>query len=301
MIAKLGAYEKALDEQVEWSRSPQIGLRVLSRAENNARLALESLDSVDAMKRVNSGLGKASQWFFSNSVVQLYEGNSDGWELYEKALYLSSWEARTHIRIYCHLNPLGHPYRLPSYFSHAKNLISALAHGATLKSSETMGAFFLSEATEHDLTFDLYGERLPEMNAFPLWLYCKQADLDWAEVVEQRFPQVTLGIFQRVSDSWDDIDALSDAIVRMLDVHLERLEVKQQVYLEFHGKPFSLIPTEYYALVRVRRKLGLETPKPKHRLLQEGLFGEIPDTLPKGEDTIFDQAISRVKELFPDV
>lgn len=304
MIAKLGIYEKALAENIEWVSSPNIGYSVLESGHQDAEIALqffEGGEGIAGSKKTKSCLGFAATWHFFNAAVQLEAGNPEGWRHYEKSLHLSVWEPRIRIRLYRHLNPLGDRYKKPGYFGHAKHLIGGLAHPGEEMSVCRIGEYFLSEATETDLTFDMYGERLPELNSFILWLYCQSEEEDWEERVIKRVPLSDMGVFQSVVDAWKDEHALEKALSGILDVHLARLEVKQQVYSEFHHMPFSLIPTEYYAIKNVRAKLGLNTPQPKHRLLEEGLFGEMPEKLPKGEDTIFDEAIRRVQELFPDV
>lgn len=290
--------QKSIKDHREWVETPSIGSSVLKAAIREVESYL-SEDFLSLKKFLSLSLHSAGVWHFLNGMIKLVDGELDqGWKEYERGLRYFSWTSRIHIRVWRELSATGEPYKKPTCFDHRHNLTAALALGEDDFIQKT-GHYFETEATERDFVSKVEIDYRIECNALPFWLYCKWANLDWAPYTE-KFPNMTLGVYQPLADNWNDEQAFSNAVNTLLDFHLERMWDSNYTY-EYRSAPYALIPTEYYALTKVRQKHNLSTPKPEHPLLQAP-FGNPPDPLPQSEEgTIFDEAIWRIRKEYPDI
>lgn len=69
---------------------------------------------------------------------------------------------------------------------------------------------------------------------------------------------------------------------------------------DFSWSPYDVIPVEYLALVTVRKKLGLDTPKPKHPLLDTP-FAEMPEHIEPVKDEFLDKVLAEIRKTRPNL
>jgi hypothetical protein len=111
---------------------------------------------------------------------------------------------------------------------------------------------------------------------------------------------LTLGPYEAIFRTWDDMDGLRVALEAALDYHESRSHDDGRYDIgEFSQCPAVLLPLEYMAIRAVRERAGLETPEPDHWLVQTPLFRNLPTVLPSIQDELLEEVLAAVRRDLP--
>lgn len=295
-------------EQREWLSTAGTREFMWQRKADKIREILGSAD----IYRLNvslkgSTLNLTANWSWRSAMIELIDGHHEqAWFNYERAIRFICWEFRLQGEAYLRTKDAEKSASKPrGYWLHPA-LIGAMAAGDD-ESTRKLGEFLANHYSTKEFADDAFGEGWPELTGFALYLY-----LQWRGTIEGLdYPEaINLGIYRKLFDHWHDEDLhdFSEALYAILDRHIDGMWDKKPYSFRFELCPYGFFPTEYYAIQKIREKQGLAMPSlddpkfavGKHPLLA-GPFGTPPDPMPRAEDTIFDQAMERVREAYPDV
>ncbi len=105
-----------------------------------------------------------------------------------------------------------------------------------------------------------------------------------------------VGPYAAVFDQWNHPTALGNVISDLSDFHCRHVD--DDNIFAFAMIPEQFIPYEIWALQRVRRDLGLETPRVDHPLLTT-VFSTPPTEIPPVVDYEFERALDRCERKIP--
>jgi hypothetical protein len=112
------------------------------------------------------------------------------------------------------------------------------------------------------------------------------------------------GIYEGLFRHWDDPTRLSDAISAACDFHVHRMKPNPRIHHdipEFEHTPFRQIPFEILAYRNLRRRLALETPFPKHPLLDSPFVSALPAAVEPSNDPLLLEVLEYSRRLLPDL
>lgn len=111
---------------------------------------------------------------------------------------------------------------------------------------------------------------------------------------------VSLGVYQRVLDDWDDNGRFAAAIAEACNYHLHHAIPLIAPGAEFTFAAYDVFPAEMLAIKRVRDEQGLSWPEVKHPLLDTPLFHP-PERMPAVKNELIDRVAAVVREVMPEV
>lgn len=111
-------------------------------------------------------------------------------------------------------------------------------------------------------------------------------------------PELNLTPYNQLFAAWEDEAKLAGAIAAVCDYHLSHMSDTDDDIREFYSSPHSVLPIAYLALKKLRSRLGLNTPRPSHVLLDTP-FAEPPDTLPEVDDDLLTRTLDAVRQMLP--
>lgn len=81
--------------------------------------------------------------------------------------------------------------------------------------------------------------------------------------------------FTDILDNWENPEKVEEGIVAACDYHLKQTQILSG-YPDYQLAPYFAVPIEIIALISVREQLGLSTSLPNHVLINEAIFGSLP-------------------------
>lgn len=254
-----------------------------------------SLDR-NSVGQIPQTLSYAATWLSSEGVEKIRSQNPEGWRNFRHAAQCRFW-----------LNRMSFLFYDASKKKRSQPTEQAFQSGLSWM-------FMLSVSPRHDEARLLwFGERLDNSrhdNSISAW--------DWdhptprlaialhrylAHGGEADLSDLELGVYAQIFDVWNEPTKLITALHAAADYHVQNLDLppySDEDIFEFTGAPYDIFPVEIHAIYRVRQRLGLETPRIDHPLMNTP-FGNPPKDIPEVDDPLLNRAIERVREVLPDL
>lgn len=233
-------------------------------------------------------LGYVGEWYARAGVVEIAGGSTEGWRTLKKAFLYRAWETK----IYCLL------------YDRATNKWKA-----TRQSSEKVGSRYLLGMAlgEWELSGWL-GGRLEQS--------LTDESVNWANDLATPGLALALhrilkgsddpcrtgaGVYNDIFLNWENRAGLELALGRAADYHVEvRTFQGDEDPNEFAVPPHDIWAVEIQAIYGVRERLGLETPKIVHPLMNTP-FGNAPREIESVKDELLEAAVGKVRAVIPEL
>jgi hypothetical protein len=175
---------------------------------------------------------------------------------------------------------------------------AALCLHHLLASGEWERAAWLGERMENDFGKGPFGAWAgTPMEPFSVTLY-----QIWKQIpVGRGLPgPETLRPYRGVLETWtQSAEAFGAAVKEACDYHLRRIEdPSDEDFPEFYYPLYDVFPAEILAILRIRRRAGLETPPISHPLL-ETLLADPPTNLTMTSGALLGSVIQAAGTLWP--
>lgn len=280
---------RVVESHRKWLQRTALKLEERERAAFEKALSVDALHAFMLIASTLDGLGTVHA---TRGLVGLFDGREGAWLDIERSWLYRSWEARLRIKVAAQSAFLGQFRGVGTGLSQsAHNAVLVLAYDLAFASGRRT-VWMVQPLTdvlrgdprdrpdrEHLERFVLAIEGFAQGRAAPV-----------AEVDE-------MGVYGEVVRSWSDPKRLRDALLAACEYHCENMvdTGDEDFTPEFRDPPFDLVPAEILAVIRVRERLGLETPAVDHPLLALDFFRHAAAA---AEVRIEDDLIARVSDKY---
>jgi hypothetical protein len=227
--------------------------------------------------------------------IRVLDGDVAGWVDLHKAIAYHYWSLKICVQVFAKKQVLRNLEPAFDLTTHAP--IAASLHcyylviGDVDKQTFTFDVLRSMAVTRGVVDEAFWKRRIFE--PFVLRLRRKLEELDLPQDLEGR----DIGPYGKVLEFWGDPGQFARAISDVADYHCEKMfERRGDWGPEFINAPFDLLPCEIFAVLAIRRKLGLPVPTVEHPLLATPL-GKLDGDPGSGTDV----TLRRVEQVYSEV
>jgi hypothetical protein len=280
--------KKSWAEMKEWlARPPMIALH-RHTAHQTIEQLLDRPSTLSNLRVLTGRLQSIAMWKGKEGAVAVLSSDPSGWQALRWSTRYQSWV----IRIWSVLTERGEDAMSLLRINRASLCFAdAIALGEDVFAN-WCGSRMVLSIQEGNHGFERWNDS--PFPAFMAKLYGRWRGLDLNCEVPSVAP---LGVYQDIFDYWESESELGLGMNKICDYHCQRTDDSDDG--EFSWGHYNVFPSEILALERIRRELGLATPKIQHALLQTPL-AHVPDQIPLQNDPFFEHVVSWIQAGLPE-
>lgn len=223
-------------------------------------------DSLAGLDNVSDSLGMLAVYHGIQGEVAIMGADETGWGEVARSMLYRYWALMLRAKSFSNTRFLQGVKTVPNltnHLSHAACLLAAFM-AADRRDLASSTADVLTGMLSVRGAVDAGHLKGRHFEPFMLWLYAVYSEGDAAA----QLGSMSLGVYQKVIDSWADEQQLAEALEEVAQYHLANAEDKGGAWdPEFKSPPFDMLLLEVSAIYRVRQQIGLPSPAVTNPLL----------------------------------